>query len=439
MPNPSPARPTAASDKQSTTKSQGGQKDAEALLRADHRKVDGLFKEFEDAAEAPRKQELARRICQELIIHSLIEERVFYPACRAKDVEDDLLDEAQVEHDSVKFLVRDLLGCAPESEFYDAKVSVLSEYVKHHVKEEEKPGSGIFAKARKAGVDLSALGERLQELKESLASQAESGSLERPRMRALGVEQGTFNRNREESTDMPRSYERDRDERGRFTDEDDRMSRGRPGGERDDENDGRYGRRGGYPERFGNDQGGGRDDRGGWQGYDEGRTRGPQGPWGERGSQGNYAGGRRGYQEEYSGGGYAGSGYPGSGRGYGGYGGFGDYRDDSRSRYGAGYGRSGTGGFERERDDYGRFSHDDDRGRGRWRNDEEDYARGGSPARYGTPQRDEQGRFMSNDENGHSREGRTGSRGSGGQGGGGWFGDSRGHSEAARRGWRDRD
>jgi len=172
----------------------GRSKDAEALLREDHRKVNGLFRQFESSEGPLRKHELARRICDELIVHSRLEEEIFYPACRAKGVQDDLLDEAQVEHDTLKFLVSDLAKRAPESSFYDAKVAVLAEYVKHHVKEEEKPESGIFARAREAGVDMAGLASRIEERKQQLVAQAEAGTIGAPVLRSIGSHAGTRGR-----------------------------------------------------------------------------------------------------------------------------------------------------------------------------------------------------------------------------------------------------
>ena len=111
--------------------------DAETLLTQDHRKVQRLFKEFEQSDDSRRKKELAGEICKELIVHSMLEEEIFYPACREKGVEDGTLDEAQVEHDTVKFLIADILSRNPESPFYDAKMKVLAHLVEHHVGEEE--------------------------------------------------------------------------------------------------------------------------------------------------------------------------------------------------------------------------------------------------------------------------------------------------------------
>lgn len=142
--------------------------DAIALLKADHRKVAGLFEKYESARS--RKAEIAHQICLELTIHTLIEEDIFYPACREAGVESDMMDEANVEHDGAKNLIAELENGSPEDAFYDAKVKVLSEEIKHHVKEEEKRG-GIFTEARKADLDLEALGEKLATRKQKLVAQ----------------------------------------------------------------------------------------------------------------------------------------------------------------------------------------------------------------------------------------------------------------------------
>lgn len=94
------------------------------------------------------KSELAHKICVELNVHAMLEEEIFYPACREKGVEDAALDAAQVEHDGAKLLIKELTTHSVRSPFYDAKVKVLSDYIKHHVEEEERAGDGIFAKAR---------------------------------------------------------------------------------------------------------------------------------------------------------------------------------------------------------------------------------------------------------------------------------------------------
>jgi hypothetical protein len=219
--------------------------DAATLLTQDHRKVERLFKELEQATDSGRKKELAGKICKELIVHSMLEEEIFYPACREKGVEDDALDEAQVEHDTVKFLIGDLLSRSPGTPFYDAKVTVLASLVEHHVAEEEKAVSGIFAKARTAGVDMTALGSRLEERKQRLM--ADSDRLGPPSMRSLQAQPGAFKRNRREENDMERWNERD--ERGGYmgSDDDRGFSSGRySSSEGDDDQGGRYSGRGGF-------------------------------------------------------------------------------------------------------------------------------------------------------------------------------------------------
>jgi hypothetical protein len=147
-------------------------KDAIALLKADHRKVEELFEKYETSRS--KKAEIAKQICLELTVHTMIEEEIFYPACK-EAVEEDNLDEAQVEHDGAKVLIAELEEGSPDDAYYDAKVKVLSEEIKHHVKEEEKPG-GIFSQLKESDVDLKALGEQIAARKEELLTQiAESG------------------------------------------------------------------------------------------------------------------------------------------------------------------------------------------------------------------------------------------------------------------------
>jgi hypothetical protein len=160
------------------------QPDAIALLKADHRKVEGLFEDFEKARGKARKQELAKTICTELTVHTIIEEEIFYPACRGK-VEDDLLAESYVEHDGAKVMIAEIEAGGPDEEFYDAKVKVLSEEIQHHVEEEEKPAEGLFAQARKAGLDMDALGVQLAARKQELMAQIKSGGLPAPETRTF--------------------------------------------------------------------------------------------------------------------------------------------------------------------------------------------------------------------------------------------------------------
>lgn len=154
--------------------------DAIALLKADHRKVEGLFAQFEKTKADSRKKALADQICLELSVHTKIEEDIFYPACREDGVEGDLMDEAYVEHDGAKVLLREIERANPGDEYYDSQVHVLSEMIKHHVKEEEKKQGNMFAKAKKAGVDTKALGEQMVAEKKRLTAEYKANGLPKP-------------------------------------------------------------------------------------------------------------------------------------------------------------------------------------------------------------------------------------------------------------------
>jgi len=159
-------------------------KDAIAMLKDDHDKVEQLFKQFEQASGDGRKEKLAREICRELTVHAAIEEEIFYPACDGK-VEDELLKEAYVEHDAAKVLIAEIEAGGPGDEFYDAKVKVLKEEIEHHVEEEEKRMEGLFSQARKAGLDMDSLGEQMAERKAELMEQTESGELPEPELTTM--------------------------------------------------------------------------------------------------------------------------------------------------------------------------------------------------------------------------------------------------------------
>ena len=146
------------------------------LLAADHRKVEGLFADFEKASGASAKEKIVKQICTELKIHSTIEEEIYYPAIRGK-VEEDALDEAYVEHDSAKLLINELEAAEPDESFYDAKVKVLQELIEHHVKEEEKQRDNLFQQTRAAEIDLVALGAKLAARKAELKALAETQGL----------------------------------------------------------------------------------------------------------------------------------------------------------------------------------------------------------------------------------------------------------------------
>ena len=150
-----------------------------AMLSADHRKVEQLFDAFERATDSRQKSQLAEQICTELSIHTLIEEEIFYPACRGH-VEDRVLKEAQVEHDGAKALIIEIMSGSPQDEYFDAKIKVLSDEIKHHVREEETPGSGIFAKAKQGGIAKPDLAKRMAERKQQLTEEAKAGVLGPP-------------------------------------------------------------------------------------------------------------------------------------------------------------------------------------------------------------------------------------------------------------------
>jgi hemerythrin superfamily protein len=158
--------------KKATSSRSSQRPDAIALLKADHRQVEEWFSKFEKANKS-RKQQLASNICEALTVHTMIEEEIFYPAFLEATDDKDTHHEAVVEHASAKQLIAEIQGMSPEDDYFDAKVTVLSEMIKHHVKEEEQPG-GMFAEARKSGMDLKALGEQLLARKKELQTRAKA-------------------------------------------------------------------------------------------------------------------------------------------------------------------------------------------------------------------------------------------------------------------------
>jgi hemerythrin superfamily protein len=160
----------ASAKRASSSRSSGT--DAIALLKADHRQVEDWFEQFESTRSASRKQTLATQICQALTVHTKIEEEIFYPAFLEATEEEDIHHEAEVEHDGAKNLIKQIQASSPEDDYFDAKVTVLSEMIKHHVKEEEQR-DGMFAKARASDMDLQALGEQLAARKAELMGESE--------------------------------------------------------------------------------------------------------------------------------------------------------------------------------------------------------------------------------------------------------------------------
>ena len=157
------------SSKKST--SRAGGPDAIKLLKDDHKEVEGWFDSFEETNSASKKQKLANQICLALRVHTQIEEEIFYTACREAGVEEDMMDEADVEHDGAKKLIAEIESGKPGDDHWDAKVKVLGEMIKHHVKEEEQRG-GMFAKAKQADLDLKELGAEMKARKDELMKAA---------------------------------------------------------------------------------------------------------------------------------------------------------------------------------------------------------------------------------------------------------------------------
>jgi hemerythrin superfamily protein len=246
------------------------------LLKQDHRKVEKLFEEFENSDDDDHKQGLVEQICTELNIHTLLEEEIFYPHCRDAGVEDDKMDESQVEHDTAKIFVNDLLHSHGSSQYWEAKVKALKELVQHHVQEEERPGQGVFAQAKSHNVDSPNLAGQMMRRKQEL-QQRNAG--ERPaRLVSIEIElQGG----------MSRQWDMEHDERGRFTGQDEDYRRYAGGPTYRDE-DRRYGRSGSYGEREGrrsayeDDYRGSGRSQGGWYGDSRGQGDASRRGWEER-------------------------------------------------------------------------------------------------------------------------------------------------------------
>ena len=142
---------TRTSSRKSASRSAGP--DAIKLLKDDHKQVQGWFEDFEKTNSASKKQKLADQICLALKVHTQIEEEIFYPACREAGLKEDMMDEADVEHDGARKLIEEIEAGKAGDDHWDAKVTVLGEMIKHHVKEEEQR-DGMFAHAKKADLDL---------------------------------------------------------------------------------------------------------------------------------------------------------------------------------------------------------------------------------------------------------------------------------------------
>jgi len=150
-------------------------KNAINLLKADHRKVEQLFSDFEKASGETRKMQIAQKICMELKIHTQIEEEIFYPASREFLDDDSIVNEALVEHQAAKDLIAQIEGMDASDEMFEAKVTVLQEQIDHHVEEEE---TEYFPKLQKSDMDLQGIGERLMMRKKELMAQMQGDGME---------------------------------------------------------------------------------------------------------------------------------------------------------------------------------------------------------------------------------------------------------------------
>jgi len=351
------SRPSARADEGEASQVNEVEQDPIAMLRSDHLKVEELFSSFDKASSPQEKARLTEQICTELMIHTLLEEELFYPACKGH-MEERLLAEAQVEHDGAKMLIIELQSGSPDDPYYDAKVKVLSEDIKHHVAEEEKPSSGIFAKAKQANVTTADLAKQMGDRKRELTEKAKAGGLGSPEARSFRVRTniGTSFFPKEDPMARHSTSTMDRDDRGRFVSDDNddrRTSRSRD----DDYDDRRYDRPRDEEGRFTSSRSRSRDDD------DDQRSGRDHGGWfGDRAGHAEAA--RRGWEER-----------EGSARSR-------DRDDDRRSS------RSGDDDYDdrrndRQRDEEGRFTSS----RSRSRDDDDDRRTGrGHGGWFGDPQ-----------------------------------------------------
>jgi len=161
------------SDLDTSRPQRGKSTDAIDLLKADHEQVAEWFGQFETARSDEAKETLAQKICAALTVHAAIEEEIFYPAFLDATGEADLHHEAEIEHQGAKILIAQIEESNAEDEYFDARVTVLAELVRHHVNEEEQ-ADGMFAKARESDLDLESLGDQLQARKEEMTDEMPS-------------------------------------------------------------------------------------------------------------------------------------------------------------------------------------------------------------------------------------------------------------------------
>ena len=168
MPTNAKTKAKTAAARKTQTKTQSARSEgmnAIELLKHDHREVEEYFEEYEDLEDDAEKAELSAKICQALKVHAQIEEEIFYPAAREATGDEDLLDEAVVEHAGAKRLIEEIESMEVGEDLYDAKIRVLGEQIKHHVKEEEEE---LFPEAQRSDMDLKAVGKDLEARKMEL-------------------------------------------------------------------------------------------------------------------------------------------------------------------------------------------------------------------------------------------------------------------------------
>jgi hypothetical protein len=158
--------------------SRSGKADALKMLKEDHQRVKEMFDRFERSSGSA-KERIARTICEELKVHAQLEEDLFYPAVREAIDDEDLMNEAEVEHGSAKDLIAQIEESDPSDDRFDALVKVLGEYIKHHVKEEE---GEMFKEVKRSELDTAELGEQMQEHKRQLVGRMQSSDSQEHRV-----------------------------------------------------------------------------------------------------------------------------------------------------------------------------------------------------------------------------------------------------------------
>ena len=153
-------------------KSRSKQQDALDLLKQDHDKVEKAFRQFEkmDREDEQACMDLVQTVCEDLKVHTTLEEEIFYPAVREAIDDDDTMNEASVEHETAKMLIEQLENMQPDDPNYHATFTVLGEYVRHHIEEEE---SEMFPQVKKSDLDLEGLAEQMRARKQELVGEAE--------------------------------------------------------------------------------------------------------------------------------------------------------------------------------------------------------------------------------------------------------------------------